>query len=432
MSEATRTAQGDPRPLSLPDLGDRLPAAVAFGTTEHFTLQTARSTTVAEAGNRATSYLAALSSTLIALAFIGNMSGLSAVFFLFCSLLLPVLTFIGIVSFARLVQSTNEDIALAGRIARLRSFYVELVPELEPYLDIGRRGSVPGSLSEEREEPSKRQLFLTVAGMIAVVNSVVIGTTCGFAGMVTSNPMVASSIAGVIGASTSLVAQFAHQLRVVRQHDELPSRDAGVLPLAHLGSRFSPRRPGGGQLISLAYLICRSLFRLLACAVRRIDDKDVEIVVLRHQLDVLHRQNGRPRFRTQDRMLLAALSRLLPRPRWRSFLVRPDTLMRWHRQLVTAKARRWGRKSPGRPPTAPQLKNLVLRIARENPRWGYMRIRGELLKLGRDLPVTTIRDILRRAGIGPTPRRDGPGWTQFLRAQATTIVACDFFTAYTL
>lgn len=220
MSEDTRPAQVDSSSLSPSDLGDRLPAAVAFGTTEHFTLQTARSTTVAEAGGRATSYLAALSSTLVALAFIGNMSGLSTAFYLFCSLLLPVLTFIGIVTFARLVQSTNEDIALAGRIARLRSFYVELVPELEPYLDIVRRGPVPGSLSEERDEPSKRQLFLTIAGMIAVVNSVVIGTTCGlFAGMVTSNPMVASSIAGVIGASTSLIAQFAHQLRVVRQRD---------------------------------------------------------------------------------------------------------------------------------------------------------------------------------------------------------------------
>ena len=219
MSEATRPAQVDSSSLSLSDLGDRLQAAVAFGTTEHFTLQTARSTTVAEAGGRATSYLAALSSTLVALAFIGNMSGLSTAFYLFCSLLLPVLSFIGIVTFARLVQSTNEDIALAGRIARLRSFYVELVPELEPFLKIVKRGSVPGSLSEKRE-PSKRQLFLTVAGMIAVVNSVVVGTTCGlFAGIVTSNPMVASSIAGVIGASTSLVAQFTHQLRVVRQHD---------------------------------------------------------------------------------------------------------------------------------------------------------------------------------------------------------------------
>jgi len=148
----------------------------------------------------------------------------------------------------------------------------------------------------------------------------------------------------------------------------------------------------------------------------RIHDKDVEIVVLRHQLHVLNRQKGKPRYRTQDRMLLAVLSRLLPRPRWRCILVRPDTLMRWHRQLVTAKARRWGRKSPGRPPTPPHLKNLVIRIAGENPRWGYMRIRGELLKLGRDLPATTIRDILRGAG-SPTPRRDGPGWTEFLRAQ---------------
>ena len=165
---------------------------------------------------------------------------------------------------------------------------------------------------------------------------------------------------------------------------------------------------------------------------RRIDDKDVEIVVLRHQLEVLHRQQGRPRFRTQDKMLLATLSRLLPRRRWRSFLVRPATLMRWHRQLVTARARRWGRTSPGRPPTAPELKDLVIRLARENPRWGYMRIRGELLKLGRDLPASTIRDILRRAGLGPAPRRDGPGWREVLRAQAATVVACDFFTVYTL
>ena len=150
---------------------------------------------------------------------------------------------------------------------------------------------------------------------------------------------------------------------------ELPTHVAAPFRWLRRLSVFA-RRAGGGQLISLAYLICRSLFRLLACAVRRIDDKDVEIVVLRHQLEVLHRQQGRPRFRTQDRMLLATLSRLLPRRRWRSFLVRPATLMRWHRQLVTARARRWGRTSPGRPPTAPELKDLVIRLARENPRWG--------------------------------------------------------------
>ena len=243
MPEASRPAQVDSSSLSPSDLGDRLQAAVAFGTTEHFTLQTARSTTVAEAGGRATSYLAALSSTLVALAFIGNMSGLSTAFYLFCSLLLPVLSFIGIVTFARLVQSTNEDIALAGRIARLRSFYVELVPELEPFLKIVKRGSVPGSSSEKRE-PSKRQLFLTVAGMIAVVNSVVVGTTCGlFAGLVTSNPMVASSIAGVIGASTSLVAQFTHQLRVVRQHDGMVVDEFAVVVPTPAGKEagYGPR-----------------------------------------------------------------------------------------------------------------------------------------------------------------------------------------------
>ena len=221
------------------------------------------------------------------------------------------------------------------------------------------------------------------------------------------------------GANNTIVSSF-----------ELPIRSRRS-SLGHLGSVFA-RRAGGDPLISLAYLICRSQFRLLVRAMVRIDDNDVEIVVLRHQLEVRHRQNGRPRFRTQDRMLLAALSRLLPRWRWRSFLVKPDTLMRWHRQLVTAKARRWGRTSRGRPPTAPELKSLVIRLARENPRWGYMRIRGELLKLGHDLPVTTLRDILRRAGLGPTPRQDGPGWTEFLRAQAATILARDFFTTYTL
>jgi putative transposase len=131
-------------------------------------------------------------------------------------------------------------------------------------------------------------------------------------------------------------------------------------------------------------------------------------------------------------MLLAALARVLPRDRWRCLLVRPETVLRWHRQLVTGRARRWGRKSPGRPPTAKDLRDLVIRLARENARWGYLRIRGELKKLGHDLPATTIRDILRRAGIDPAPRRDGPSWAQFLSQQATSILAADFFTVYSL
>jgi putative transposase len=115
---------------------------------------------------------------------------------------------------------------------------------------------------------------------------------------------------------------------------------------------------------------------------RRIDNKDVEIVVLRHQLEVLHRPKGTPRVQPRDRMLLAALSRVLPRWRWRSFLVRPDTLLRWHRQLVTAKGPTMGENKPRKASDCPELRNLVFRLARENPRWGYMRIRGELLKLG--------------------------------------------------
>ena len=186
------------------------------------------------------------------------------------------------------------------------------------------------------------------------------------------------------------------------------------------------------QLISLAYLICRVLLRVVVSGVRPIDAKDVEILVLRHQLDVLHRQKGTPRFGPQDRLILTALSRLLPRRRWRCFVVRPETVLAWHRQLVTGKARRWGRNSPGRPPTPAEIRDLIVRLARENPRWGYLRIRGELLKLGHAVPPTTIRDILRRSGLGPSPRQDGMSWSEFLRRQASSILAADFFTVYTL
>jgi putative transposase len=186
------------------------------------------------------------------------------------------------------------------------------------------------------------------------------------------------------------------------------------------------------QLISLAYLICRVALRAVVSGIRSIDAKDVEILVLRHQLEVVHRQKGKPRFQRCDRLILAALSRLLPRQRWSCFLVRPETVLAWHRQLVTGKARRWGRKSPGRPPTPAETRQLVIRLARENPRWGYMRIRGELLKLGHNVSASTIRDIMRRSGLGPSPRRDGMSWSEFLRRQASSILAADFFTVYTL
>jgi putative transposase len=129
-------------------------------------------------------------------------------------------------------------------------------------------------------------------------------------------------------------------------------------------------------------------------------------------------------------MLLAAASRLLPRERWSVFLVSPQTLLRWHRELV---ARKWAfrRRSLGRPPIDPELRALVLRLGRENPSWGCVRIQGELRKLGIRVGATTIRSILRRSGLGPAPRRQGPSWSEFLRAQAGGVLACDFFTVET-
>jgi transposase InsO family protein len=132
----------------------------------------------------------------------------------------------------------------------------------------------------------------------------------------------------------------------------------------------------------------------------------------------------------RDRALLAAASRILPRERWSAFLVCPETIMCWHRRLV---ARKWtrARRRPGRPSLDPEIQALVLRLASENPRWGYMRIKGERQKLGLGVSATAIAALLRRSGIGPAPRR-GPTWSQFLKAQASGIIACDFFTVETV
>jgi len=129
-------------------------------------------------------------------------------------------------------------------------------------------------------------------------------------------------------------------------------------------------------------------------------------------------------------MLLAAASRVLSRDRWMTFVVTPRTLLRWHRELGR---RKWTyrRRGPGRPPIDPETVELILRMARENPRWGYPRIRGELLKLGVRVSATAIRTILRRHGLGPAPRRSGPSWSEFLRSQAHGILAFDFFTVET-
>ena len=184
---------------------------------------------------------------------------------------------------------------------------------------------------------------------------------------------------------------------------------------------------------SLVYLVARTVRLLVSGGQRDRDDgsKDLEILVLRHQLRVLQRTAGPPRLRTIDRVLLAAASRVIPRDRWVAFLVTPATLLRWHRELVRRKwtYRKTGR--PGWPPIDPGVRALTLRLARENPRWGCVRIAGELRKLGIGIGATTIRTLLRTARLGPAPRRIGPSWTEFLRVQAGGIIACDFFTVET-
>jgi hypothetical protein len=163
----------------------------------------------------------------------------------------------------------------------------------------------------------------------------------------------------------------------------------------------------------------------LALLARSDATKDIEILVLRHELAVLRRHHPHPRLAWADRAMLTALSRLLPAPLRRLRLVSPRTLLRWHAQLV---ARRWTypRRQPGRPPTPQPIRAMVLRMARENPTWGYRRIQGELVGLGHRIAASTVWTILKKAGLDPAPRRSGPSWRQFLTAQAHAILAVDF------
>ncbi len=148
---------------------------------------------------------------------------------------------------------------------------------------------------------------------------------------------------------------------------------------------------------------------------------------------MLRRQVKRSAWRPRDRLLLAALSRCLPRAQWGRLPVRPETLLRWHRELVRRKWAAFGRRrGPGRPPLAPELRALILRLARENPTWGYVRIRGELRKLGPAVAASTIQALLRRHRVPPAPQRAGRSWSAFLRAHAAGLLACDFFTVETV
>lgn len=143
------------------------------------------------------------------------------------------------------------------------------------------------------------------------------------------------------------------------------------------------------MFLSFLYWALRGLVELLALRCRSERSKEIELHVLRHQLQVLERQVARPRLRSADRLLLAALSRVLPRRQWRSFLVSPTTLVRWHRELVRRGWTYRGRR-PGRPGISSGLRRLVLRLASENPTWGYRRFQGELASLGISVAASTV------------------------------------------
>jgi len=194
--------------------------------------------------------------------------------------------------------------------------------------------------------------------------------------------------------------------------------------------RMRGHRARGG-LWALVYLALRQVLGLVVVMLRSESANQVELIALRHDVTVLRRQVRRPAYQPADRAILAALSRLLPRASWGCFSVTPETLLAWHRRLV---ARRWTypHRRPGRPPVDQETAALVVRLAGENPRWGYRRIQGELIKLGVRLAASTIARIVKDHGLRPAPRRAGPTWRAFLRAQASHIVATDFFTVDTV
>ena len=181
------------------------------------------------------------------------------------------------------------------------------------------------------------------------------------------------------------------------------------------------------MLLKIAYLLMRWTFGLAVLMFHGDHAKNAELLVLRHENAVLRRNARRVRYEPADRAWFAALTRFIPRRRWAGvFPVTPTTLLAWHRKLAARRYDTSNRRQPGRPATVRSIARLAVRLAKENPLWGYRRIHGELTKLGVTVAPSTVYEILRSSGIDPAPRRDGPTWRQFLHAQAAGILAVDF------
>ena len=197
------------------------------------------------------------------------------------------------------------------------------------------------------------------------------------------------------------------------------------------------KRHDDGVLLRLAYLTVTNTFAVLRLLPMSDRDKDVEILALRHQIGVLQRHLG-PKtvtFTPADRAFLAALLQPLPRSVLRrlQLLVRPDTVLRWHRDLMRTRHANISKpKRRGRPPTVRSIRTLVLRLVRENPSWGYRRIHGELATLGIKVAASTVWEILKAEGIDPAPHRSTSTWADFLRSQAHALLAVDFIETITL